>query len=663
VCLHAYVCVVARLRMFVTIHSPLRHLASVQSGSLIRRLTSLPYNGCFPSYSLSEDLCGRELDCATDTLNELLQLVDQALHTQEISFSSEVLDALLKKLHRQASLEQVMRCTHGSPPLRFEAGLLKVQEALVARAIPVVKQHLKKLLATICSVNLPLLRLYLEQGTQQAEKARGKDLVIFVGNTGAGKSTAILHIAGVTFEKRHSGRMLSHFFSKEGMTPDMESFVTAPDARSITQFINILQLPGSGLCLCDTPGFADTRSPEIDISNGLNTVKALHNAKSVRLVVVCACSAVTDERARLIKHLLATLASLVPEAPTHKESIAFLFTRVGDDITMERLNYHLQDVRENLSDNEGRDESYKALLDRAIQSTGDGSAILLGPQKLQSGDHRQALEVLSSLKCITNPQDVFQKVRSSTSYERLQRQLELHMDAIRVACGDCATSRDVSWNVCLLLHRLNDLRDLGSYMENDAQLKRTYEDACEVVCSRVQSLTRQIMDELLVDAPFTEERLGACIVLFRRLGEVKQSSLLKVHLSALDGNFDRCLKLLWETQSTLLKQLQNWFAALLAKPSRHSCVLCSAQSRCDGELSFDFKLPIDAAIDAFRRLGNLERYFIVHVQEWLTWPGGAQRICVFLKLYGLCIASCSRLCRHIFSSCHRGGPHNSCCCQ
>ncbi len=590
-------------------------------------LTSLPHNGSFPKYDLLKTLCDGELECATETLRSLLQLIS---HMKEIDLaSSNAMGALLEKLQRQASFEHLMECTHGS--LRFDAMLRQVQVALQTSQTPgraarvvddirAMKRHLEGLLAAICSVNLYQLRQFLEQGTGQAEKVAGKDLVILVGNTGSGKSTAILHIAGVTFEIGESERGLRHFFSKGGMKPDMESFVTAPDSRSITQFINVLQMPESGPCLCDTPGFADTRSPEIDLSNGLNTVKALHNAKSVRLVVVCECSAVTEGRAGMFKQLLSTLTSLVRDAQHHKESIAFLFTKVGDDMTFGRLVSYLKDVREELTDQENRQESYTALLERAIESASDKSAILLRAENLQSGDtSRQALEMLSSLKLITNPQDVFQKVGSSTSYKSLQSQLKLHMDAIRVACG--ATTRGASWNVRLLLHRLNDLRDLGSFMENDAQLKRTYEEACQLVCNQVESLTSQIMDELIVDAPFTEKSLGTCMALFGRLGEVEQSRLLKLHLLALDGCFHRSLKLLWETQSTLLKRLQNCFAPLLAQPRRLQCVVCNAGSQCDGELAFD--LPMDTALDSFSRLRKLERYLIVHVQEWLKWPGGA----------------------------------------
>ncbi len=481
-----------------------------------------------------------------------------------------------------------------------------------------MKRHLEGLFAAICSVDLALLRKYLEKGTRQAEQIAGKDVVIFVGNTGVGKSTAILHIAGVAFEEGLS-KGLPHFFSRGGMTPNLESFVTAPDSRSITQFINVVRLPEGGPYLCDTPGFADTRSSEIDLSNGVNTVKALHNAKSVKLVVVCEYTAVTTGRASVFKQLLATLARLVGDTQDHKESIAFLFTKVVHGVTMGLLNTHLNDVRDNLTDKEAMNSSYTALLDRAIESTCDESAILLGAQNLQSGDRRQALELLAALKCIENPQDVFQKVGSSASYKCLQSQLTLHTDAIRAACG--ATARGAPWNVRLLLHRLSDLHDLGSYMENDSDLKRAYEQACKLAFNEVASLTSQIMDAVNVDASFTEKHLGACQVLFRRLGEVEQSGLLEVHLSALDGSFGRCLNLLWKTQSTLLKRLQTDLKPLLAQPRCNRCVMCNARSECDGELSFD--LPIDTALDSFCRLRDLERHFMVDVQEWLTWPGGA----------------------------------------
>jgi hypothetical protein len=40
----------------------------------------------------------------------------------------------------------------------------------------------------------------------------------------------------------------------------------------------------------DTPGSEDTESAEIDLSNSLGIVRAIHKAKSVRPVIICTFS-------------------------------------------------------------------------------------------------------------------------------------------------------------------------------------------------------------------------------------------------------------------------------------------------------------------------------------------------------------------------------------
>jgi hypothetical protein len=55
-----------------------------------------------------------------------LEYLENYLHLQ----IGKVFGILLEKLHQQASFEQLMDCTHGSSPLRFETRLQMVQEAL-----------------------------------------------------------------------------------------------------------------------------------------------------------------------------------------------------------------------------------------------------------------------------------------------------------------------------------------------------------------------------------------------------------------------------------------------------------------------------------------------------------------------------------------------------
>ena len=78
------------------------------------------------------------------------------------------------------------------------------------------------------------------------------------------------------------------------MTKEHEDFLTSPSSLSCTRYIKAVQLPekhfergeAPDILIADTAGFEDSAGSEVDASNGLATVKALHNAKSIRPIFI-----------------------------------------------------------------------------------------------------------------------------------------------------------------------------------------------------------------------------------------------------------------------------------------------------------------------------------------------------------------------------------------
>ena len=79
--------------------------------------------------------------------------------------------------------------------------------------------------------------------------------------------------------------------------------VTSAGNKSCTRFINAAKVPpqmypadtlerNMNLYICDTPGFADNRGIEIDISNNIGMMDALAEVRSARIVVLMAKSSV-----------------------------------------------------------------------------------------------------------------------------------------------------------------------------------------------------------------------------------------------------------------------------------------------------------------------------------------------------------------------------------
>merc|ERR1712185_838424 len=60
---------------------------------------------------------------------------------------------------------------------------------------------------------------------------------------------------------------------------------------------------GSGLTLCDCPGFLDNRGAEINIANACNIKQMIAQAKSVRVVVLINYDSLSADRGRGVKEL------------------------------------------------------------------------------------------------------------------------------------------------------------------------------------------------------------------------------------------------------------------------------------------------------------------------------------------------------------------------
>ncbi|CAF4569908.1 unnamed protein product [Rotaria sp. Silwood2] len=133
---------------------------------------------------------------------------------------------------------------------------------------------LEKILKMIRPLNIQELFRLAEKVDEAAELMKGKDVILLLEGTGAGKSTTIHFLGGSKLEET--------------------KITTTPFARSETRFItpvtvnykDVGGLTNDSFVLCDSPGFEDTSGPEVDIANGFGIVKAIKGSKSVKPVIL-----------------------------------------------------------------------------------------------------------------------------------------------------------------------------------------------------------------------------------------------------------------------------------------------------------------------------------------------------------------------------------------
>jgi hypothetical protein len=56
--------------------------------------------------------------------------------------------------------------------------------------------------------------------------------------------------------------------------------------ESKTQYITSEKYKSNGKVICDTPGFDDTRTPEIEITNSIGIINAIRKCKTAKVILL-----------------------------------------------------------------------------------------------------------------------------------------------------------------------------------------------------------------------------------------------------------------------------------------------------------------------------------------------------------------------------------------
>jgi len=138
----------------------------------------------------------------------------------------------------------------------------------------------EKLLGGVSNIDLLFAKIS-EAELNASQQASGKELVLVIGKTGAGKSTLINYLVGCQMESSLSPGHLTADISAVD-----EIMEIGHGRASQTEHPKAHFDEESGLCYCDCPGFDDNRGPETDIANAFGIKSITRHAASVRAVVV-----------------------------------------------------------------------------------------------------------------------------------------------------------------------------------------------------------------------------------------------------------------------------------------------------------------------------------------------------------------------------------------
>ena len=168
----------------------------------------------------------------------------------------------------------------------------------------------------------------VEQANQYAQdNASGKDIILVVGNTGAGKSAFVNYLAGCRMREECVPGSI-----EKGVIADNPIMEIGHGFNSLTAFPQLHTDPKSYITYCDCPGFLDNRGPECDVSNAFAIKAIVEKAKSIKgIVVIVNYSSLRADKGRSLFETVALLIQLLgvreQDIADHRHSIQILISK------------------------------------------------------------------------------------------------------------------------------------------------------------------------------------------------------------------------------------------------------------------------------------------------------------------------------------------------
>ncbi|MDF2939758.1 MAG: hypothetical protein K0R66_400 [Gammaproteobacteria bacterium] len=151
----------------------------------------------------------------------------------------------------------------------------------------------------------------LVKAVEKTKASFGKDVILFIGPTGAGKSTTINYLLRHALEEDvldDGETILKVVENKEKKSAKMGTTV-----ESCTTYPESFSEPGSPFSYCDCPGFFDTRPKERIITNMSIDMVAKSARKVQGIVLLLEDAALFGQKAAGFRELVATLRRLIKD--------------------------------------------------------------------------------------------------------------------------------------------------------------------------------------------------------------------------------------------------------------------------------------------------------------------------------------------------------------
>ena len=427
--------------------------------------------------------------CARKTLSKLLvHFEKKSLEDQAASKDQESLLLSLQTLKDQVKREEFSSDDVKAILHNLEMHITNENDSLTVR-------YLNELLKKFRSLNVAEIQRLIGKATEAAELIENKDVVLFIGTTGSGKSTTIQFLAGATMKEVRvevrPGKFLEHVTAVGKISnSDLRQVISSPLQKSETRYIapvsvqlkDILGAHETGvLTLCDAPGFGDTAGPEVDIANSIGVIEALKKAKSVKILALLSLKDL-GSRGQGVEKLAHILISMVHGIEEKLDAIVYGFTKFSASTDINALLLETKRSKVDEDPSLQSDTAFVSVLKDMIEKT-EEDAMKIEPTK---DDPKKLVRKLKNLRGIKNPQEVF---RFSMSEET------------RAAISD-HVQRDKFSIICAMKHKdyelinyyLNDLQILMDLLK-ESFIRDVYDESVRFVSESISNYSTEIKNK------------------------------------------------------------------------------------------------------------------------------------------------------------------------
>lgn len=193
------------------------------------------------------------------------------------------------------------------------------------------------------------------------ETAKEKNIVLIIGNAGAGKSSLINYLLGHTLEKEKLEWGEVRAIVKNAVPGVKVAEIGHNDAETVSP--EVYKGKKEDIAWCDCPGFLDNRAEEVKICTSIHTQLAVKFASSVRaVIIVIDIRSILVDRGESLRNLGVTLAKLIKNVDVASSSLFFAITKAencdekAESAIKEKITQIISTMEKNASTNQNSNE-------------------------------------------------------------------------------------------------------------------------------------------------------------------------------------------------------------------------------------------------------------------------------------------------------------------